>query len=95
MLTDDPQRENPRSATTRSDDDVADNLFKEAGRQFPMPPEEKQKGGVRKPVQAEPEAVKHAAQSQHYAELDFIDRDTSPPPPSDRVVVACAEVSQA
>ena len=54
-----------------------------------------QKGRVRKPVQAEQEAGRHAQLRQHYAELDFADRCPVPPPPSDMFVVAYAEVGQA
>ena len=43
----------------------------------------------------EPEAGRHAAQRQHYAELDFADRRPIPAPPSGTFVVAYAEVGQA
>ena len=38
---------------------------------------------------------RHAAQRQHYAELDFAEKRPIPPPPSDLFVVAYAEVGQA
>ena len=47
------------------------------------------------PEEVEMEAGRHAAQHQHYAELDFADRRPIPAPPSDMFVVAYAEVGQA
>ena len=67
--------------------------MKGAGRQLPMPPEEAQKGGDRKPK--EMEAGRHAAQRQHYAELDFADQRPIRAPPHEKFVVAYAEVGQA
>ena len=71
-----------------------------------MPTEETQKGGVRTSKEKEAFGVRnseleelepgrHAAQRQHYAELDFADERPIPPPPSDMFVVAYTEVGQA
>ncbi len=76
--------------------------------QMPMLPVNPQEGELEKPHcngetgststllrSEEPEAGRHAAQRQHYAELDFADRRPIPAPPSDMFVVAYAEVSEA
>ena len=96
MFTVNPQQEEPGSATTRGHDETPSGdheWVKGAGRLLLMPPEEKQKGGARKPK--EKEATRHAAQCQHYAELGLADRCPSPAPPSNMFVVAYAEVGQA
>ena len=80
-----------RCAPTRGHDVTSGDheWVKGAGRHLPMSPEEAEM------KQAEMEAGRHAAQHQHYAELDFADRRPIPPPPSDMFVVAYAEVGQA
>ena len=90
-MTVNPQQEEPGYATTCGHDETP--AVEGAGRQLSISPEEAQKGGVRKPK--EMEAVRHAAQCQHYAELDFADERPIPAPPSDMFVVAYAEVDQA
>ena len=96
MFTNNPQEaDTPGPVPTHGHDETPTDdreLVKRAGRQLPMSQEEEQKGGVRK---AQMEAGRHAAQHQHYAELDFADRRPIPPPPSDMFVVAYAEVGQA
>ena len=89
ILTDNPQQEEPRYATTRGHDETPTDDHK----LVLTPTEEAQKGGIRKPKKKE--AGRHAVQRQHYAELDFSDKRPIPPPPSDMFVVAYAEVGQA
>ena len=99
MFTVNPQQEDTSGyAPTRGHDETPTdehNWVKGAGRQLQLPPEEKQKGGRRKPEQADQEAGRHAARHQHYAELDFADRGPIPPPSCDMFIVAYAEVGQA
>ena len=78
------QREVPRFATTHGH--YVTQMVKGAGSQVPMPPEEEQKAIERQ------ETGRHAAQCQHYVELDFADERPIPPPPSDMFVVAYTEV---
>ena len=95
MFTVNPQQEDTLGyAPTCGHDETPDEhkWVKGAGRQLQLPPEQDKKGGRRKPEQ---EAERHAAQCQHYAELDFADERPIPPPSCDMFVVAYAEVGQA
>ena len=98
MLTFNPQQEVLGYVQTHGHDETPTDdceLVKGAGRRLQMSPEQEQKGGVRKPEQAEMEAGRQAAQHRYYAELYFADRRPIPAPPSDMFIVAYAEVGQA
>ena len=84
MSTDNPQQEDTPGCTQTCGHDKTPSgdpeWVKGEDRQLPVPPEE---------------AGMHAAQRQHYAELDFADRRPVPPPASGMSVVTYAEVSRA
>ena len=86
-------------ATTRGHDETPrDDHESVKGEEEPA--EEEQEGVVMKPEQEQvPERAveegRHAVQRQHYAVLAFTEKRPVPPPPSDMLVVAYAEVGQA